>query len=91
MDINNVPLSTLVHKVYLKNNIITIYKTDEDKVRIEKVFGDDYSIDSINKKLYLSRQIVFKPLPQKIIFEEYSKTNKTSKGIYIQLEKKFLN
>lgn len=75
-------MKDLGYKVYSKNNIITIYKTDEDKVRIEKVFGDGYSIDSINKKLYLSRQIVFKPLPQRTIFEEYSKTNKTSKGIY---------
>ncbi len=61
---------------------MTIYRNDKDKVRIEKAFGDDYSIDNINKRLYLSRQIVFKPLPQRTIFEEYSKTNKTHKGIY---------
>ena len=72
----------LGYKVYSKNNTITIYKTDEDKVRIEKAFGDDYSIDNINKRLYLSRQIIFKPLPQRTIFEEYSKNNKTHKGIY---------
>ena len=72
----------LGYKVYSKNNTITIYKTDEDKVRIEKAFGNDYSIDSINKRLYSSIQIIFKPLPQRTIFEEYSKTNKTHKGIY---------
>src|SRR5699024_6534545 len=53
-----------------------------DKVRIEKSFGNNYSIDSINKRLYLSRQIIFKPLTQRIIFEEYSKVNKHHKGIY---------
>lgn len=33
----------------------------KDKVRIEKAFGNDYSIDSINKRLYSSRQIVLNP------------------------------
>lgn len=54
----------------------------KDKVRIQRAFGDDYSIDNINKRLYLSRQIIFKPILQRTIFEEYSKTNKTRKGIY---------
>ena len=54
----------------------------KDKVRIEKAFGNDYSIDSINKRLYSSRQIVFKPIPQRTIFEEYFRTNKHHKGIY---------
>lgn len=75
-------LKKLDYQVYSRNGIITIYRNGKDKVRIEKAFGDDYSIDNINKRLYLSRQIVFKPLPQKTIFEEYSKTNKTHKGIY---------
>ena len=52
------------------------------KVIIEKAFGKEYSKDEINKRLYLSRQIVFKPIPQKSIFEEYLKTNKSHKGIY---------
>lgn len=75
-------LKKLDYQVYSRNGIMTIYRNDKDKVRIEKAFGDDYSIDNINKRLYLSRQIVFKPLPQRTIFEEYSKTNKTHKGIY---------
>ena len=62
--------------------LITIYKDGFDRVRIEKAFGNDYSIDSINKRLYLSRQIAFKPISQKTIFEEYSITNKHHKGIY---------
>ena len=41
-----------------------------NKVRIEKAFGKGYSKDEINKRLYLSRQIVFKPIPQKSIFKE---------------------
>lgn len=75
-------LKKLDYQVYSRNGILTIYKEDYDKVRIEKAFGNDYSIDSINKRLYLSRQIVFKPLPQRTIFEEYSRTNKHHKGIY---------
>lgn len=75
-------LKKLDYQVYSRNGIITIYRNGKNKVRIEKAFGDDYSIDNINKRLYLSRQIIFKPLPQRTIFEEYSKTNKTHKGIY---------
>lgn len=72
----------LGYKIYSHNGIITIYKDNEDKVRIEKAFGKEYSKDSISKRLYLSRQIVFKPIPQKSIFEEYLKTNESHKGIY---------
>lgn len=75
-------MKTLGYKIYSHNGIITIYKDNEDKVRIEKVFGKRYSKDSISKKLYLSRQIVFKPISQKSIFEEYLKTNESHKGIY---------
>lgn len=75
-------LKKLDYQVYSRNGIITIYRNGKDKVRIEKAFGDDYSIDNINKRLYLSRQIIFKPILQRTIFEEYSKTNKTRKGIY---------
>ena len=75
-------LKKLDYQVYTRNGILTIYKNGCDKVRIEKAFGNDYSIDNINKRLYLSKQIIFKPIPQKTIFEEYSKTNKTHKGIY---------
>ena len=75
-------LKKLSYQVYSRNGILTIYKDGYDKVRIEKVFGNDYSIDSINKRLYSSRQIVFKPIPHRTIFEEYSKTNKHHKGIY---------
>ena len=75
-------MRTLGYKIYSHNGVITIYKDNEDKVRIEKAFGKEYSKDSISKRLYLSRQIVFKPIPQKSIFEEYLKTNKSHKGIY---------
>ena len=75
-------LKKLDYQVYTRNGILTIYKNGCDKVRIEKAFGNDYSIDNINKRLYLYKQIIFKPIPQKTIFEEYSKTNKTHKGIY---------
>ena len=75
-------LKKLDYQVYSRKGILTIYKDGYDKVRIEKAFGNNYSIDSINKRLYSSRQIVFKPILQRTIFEEYSKTNKHHKGIY---------
>lgn len=75
-------LKKLDYQVYSRNGILIIYKDGYDKVRIEKAFGNNYSIDSINKRLYSSRQIVFKPILQRTIFEEYSKTNKHHKGIY---------
>lgn len=75
-------LKKLNYQVYSRNGILTIYKDGFDRVRIEKAFGNNYSIDSINKRLYLSRQIAFKPISQKTIFEEYSRTNKHHKGIY---------
>ena len=75
-------LKKLDYQVYSRNGIITICRNGKDKVRIQRAFGDDYSIDNINKRLYLSRKIVFKPLPQRTIFEEYSISNKTYKGIY---------
>ena len=59
----------LGYKIYSRNNVITIYRDNYDKVRIEKVFGDEYSKDRINERLYLSRQIVFKPMSHKSIFE----------------------
>lgn len=76
-------MKLLGYKPYYRNNIITIYRDGYDKVRIEKAFGNDYSKDSINERLYYSRQIAFKPIPQKSIFQEYlSKTNNHHKGIY---------
>lgn len=76
-------MKQLGYKTYSRNGIITIYKDGYDKVRIEKAFGNEYSKDSISKRLYSSRQIVFKPIPQKSIFQEYlTKTNNRHKGIY---------
>ena len=70
------------YKVYSRNGVITIYRDGEDKVRIESAFGGEYSKDRLSERLYSSRQIVFKSMSQKSIFEEYSKTNKPHKGIY---------
>ena len=75
-------LEELISVLEQYNRFLLCDRDGKDKVRIEKAFGDDYSIDNINKRLYLSRQIVFKPLPQRTIFEEYSKTNKINNVIY---------
>ena len=68
--------------VYSRNSIVTIYRDGEDKVRIEKAFGEEYSKDKLSERLYSSRQLIFKPMSQQSIFEEYSKTNKPHKDIY---------
>ena len=70
------------YKVYFRNGIITIYRDGEDRVRIENIFGSEYSKDRLNERLYSSRQMAFKPMTQKSIFEEYCKTNKPHKAIY---------
>lgn len=76
-------MKQLGYKCYSRNGIITIYRDGYDKVRIEKVFGSDYSKEKINERLYYSRQIAFKPMSHKSIFQEYlSKTNNHHKGIY---------
>mgnify|MGYP004630878139 FL=1 len=75
-------MRSLGYKVYSRNGMITIYRDGKDKVRLENAFGEEYSKDRLSERLYSSRQIVFKPMPQKSIFEEYSKTNKPYKGIY---------
>ena len=75
-------MRSLGYKVYSRNDIITIYRDGEYKVRMENVFGEEYSKERLKQRLYLSKQIVFKPMSQKSIIEEYSKTNKPHKGIY---------
>lgn len=76
-------MKLLGYKTYSRNGIITIHREGYDKVRIEKAFGNDYTKDRINERLNSSRQLVFKPIPQKSIFQEYlSKTNSHHNGIY---------
>lgn len=76
-------MKQLGYKCYSRNGIMTIYRDGYDKVRIENAFGSDYSKDRIIERLYYSKQIIFKPIPQKTIFQEYlTKTNNHHKGIY---------
>ena len=76
-------MKLLGYKTYYRNGIITIYRDGYDRVRIEKAFGSEYSKDKINERLYHSRQIAFKPMPHKSIFQEYlATTNNHHKGIY---------
>jgi len=63
-------MRSLGYKVYSRNDIITIYRDGEYKVRIENVFGEEYSKERLKQRLYLSKQIVFKPMSQKSIIEE---------------------
>ena len=53
-----------------------------------KVLNDDYykilkeDIDNVISYSVTFKQVVFKPIPQRTIFEEYFRTNKHHKGIY---------
>lgn len=53
-----------------------------------KVLNDDYykilkeNIDNVISYSVTFKQVVFKPIPQRTIFEEYFRTNKHHKGIY---------
>lgn len=75
-------MRSIGYKVYSRNGVIIIYRDGEDKVRIKNAFGYEYSKERLSERLYSSRQIVFKPMTQKSIFEEYCKTNSHYKGIY---------
>lgn len=48
-------MKSLGYKVYSHNGVITVYRDSEDKVRIENVFGEEYSKERLNQRLYLSR------------------------------------
>ena len=71
------------YKYYIKYDKLTIYKNNEDKIRIEKVFGKEYSLDKINERL---RYSVYKPskyVSSKEIYTQYlNKTKTKHKGIY---------
>lgn len=71
------------YKYYIKYDKLTIYKNNEDKIRIEKVFGKEYSLDKINERL---RYSVYKPskyVSSKEIYKQYlNKTKTKHKGIY---------
>ena len=64
------------------NRVYREFAFFEGCVLLELEYDEEYSKERLNQRLYLSRQIVFKPLSQKSIFEEYCKTNKYHKGIY---------
>ena len=78
--------NTYKHKI-LNDDYYKILKEDLDNiisysVILKQVIERLKKLNYQNKRLYLSRQIAFKPISQKTIFEEYSRTNKHHKGIY---------
>ena len=76
-------LRLLGYKIYSRYNKITIYKDGYDKIRIERAFGSDYSIDRLRERVSYSRQYSLKPIPQQTIFQRYLlETKSTHKGIY---------
>lgn len=55
----------------------------EEKIRIEKLFGNNYSLDKINERINKSIYKYYKPMPQKTIYQQYLLKSKTKhKGIY---------
>ena len=76
-------LKQLGYKYYIKYDKLTIYKEEQDKIRIEKVFGKDYSLDRLNERLTKSMYIPYKAISQRTIYQQYLlKTKSKHKGIY---------
>ena len=70
------------YKCYMRYDKITVYKDNYDKVRIEKVFGKNYSKENILNRLFKSKYKKYEPLTNGKILNNYLKTNKGHKGIY---------
>ena len=76
-------LKQLGYKYYIKYDKLTIYKEEQDKIRVEKIFGKDYSLDRLNERLTKSMYIPYKPISQRTIYQQYLLKTKTKhKGIY---------
>ncbi|MBO5096282.1 MAG: relaxase/mobilization nuclease domain-containing protein [Bacilli bacterium] len=76
-------LKQLGYKYYIKYDKLTIYKEEQDKIRVEKIFGKEYSLDRLNERLTKSIYVPYKPLSQRTIYQQYLlKTKPKYKGIY---------
>lgn len=76
-------LKQLGYQYYIKYDKLTIYKEEQDKIRVEKIFGKDYSLDKINERISKSIYKYYKPMPHKTIYQQYLLKSKSKhKGIY---------
>jgi len=76
-------LKQLGYLYYIKHDKLTIYKENEEKIRIEKLFGSNYSLDKINERISKSMYKYYKPMSQKTIYQQYLLKSKSKhKGIY---------
>lgn len=76
-------LKQLGYQYYIKYDKLTIYKENEEKIRIEKLFGNNYSLDRINERISKSMYRYYKPMSQKTIYQQYLlKSKNKHKGIY---------
>ena len=76
-------LKQLGYEYYIKYDKLTIYKEIEEKIRIEKLFGSNYSLDMIKERISKSMYKYYKPMSQKTIYQQYLlKTKNKHKGIY---------
>ena len=76
-------LKQLGYQYYIRYDKLTIYKENEEKIRIEKLFGNNYSLDRINERISKSMYKYYKPMSQKSIYQQYLLKSKNKyKGIY---------
>lgn len=76
-------LKQLSYHVYNRYGVITVWKDGYDKVRLEQSFGENYSVDTLNKRFYNARYKKYSPLSNNDIYKSYLlKTNNHHKGIY---------
>lgn len=64
-------LKQLGYQYYIKYDKLTIYKENEEKIRIEKLFGNNYSLDRINERIRKFMYKYYKPMSQKTIYQQY--------------------
>ena len=75
-------LKKLGYNYYIKTNRLTVWKDGYDRVRIDKIFGNSYSLERIKKKLFNSKPKRFIPIPMNIIYNNYLQiTSNRKKGI----------
>ena len=70
------------YEYYYLNGKLTVWKDGYDKIRVERAFGEDYSIDKIKDKLSNSRYKQYKYIPASEIYKSFLTKNEARKGIY---------
>ena len=70
------------YQYYYRNEKLTIWKDDGDKIRVERTFGKNYSAERIKERFSKSRYRQYKPISSSEVYNSHLSKDKPSKGIY---------